>query len=150
VRYKLTVQPFDSTRVLIYDSYGLDPDTINQMNEMLKTENPKTSYFATLDDDRVGIVCKPKTFLKLMGWRNKKYGKKFPVNLKQEFLKACEEVMQEGKEVVQYKEDLTKNEKEIKDKLKKDVVEIREQEKKSGLDKIKEAEDKTWEQDETK
>lgn len=112
--FRLSIQPVDEHRVLVYDSNGLDPDTINQINDLCIKEEWRDVYFATLDDDRVGIVCKPTTFVKIMGWRNKKYGKKYPLNLKKDFMKAANEALRNGRKLYEYKEDLTKDEEEIK------------------------------------
>lgn len=116
-RYKISIQPVDEQRVLVYDSKGLDPDMINKINDLCMKEEWRDVYFATLDDDRVGIVCKPTTFVQLMNWRNKKYGKKFPMNLKKEFMKAANEALKHGRQLYQYKEDLTKEETELKKAL---------------------------------
>jgi len=126
-RFKMTIEPYSEGRVLVYDSDGLAPDVINQINDLCLKEEWRDVYFATLDDGRVGLVCKPTIFVKLMGWRNKKYGKKYPVNLKKEFMRAANEALRHGKKIEEYKEELTKDEKELEKHLEEAVHEVREE-----------------------
>src|SRR5688572_30289225 len=61
--YKINIHKYDDERVIVSDSYGLDEDTINAINNFCLKEEIRDLYFATLDDGTIGLVCKPKTFL---------------------------------------------------------------------------------------
>lgn len=144
MRKKLNIQKFDEKRVLIYTSDGLGVGAINVINKIAKKESFHDMYFATLDDNRVGVVCKPPTWVKIMRWNKQNMGIEYPEDLEINFLRMCAVVLKGEEETQQYVEQLTKEEQEGKKVLKEAVDIIDKENKESGIDEQRDKEDKTW------
>lgn len=135
MRIKFSVDRFDDKRVLVYPSNGFKPTFINTLKSFANKEKFFDVEIATLDDDRIGVVCKPTSFFKFIQWN--RTSRQVPVmpGLEWAFLEQCSKVLKEGMEHTEYKEPLSKKEKEIRKRVKEEV------------DKLPDNkdEDKTWE-----
>lgn len=142
MRYKLFIQPYDDDRVLIYNTKGLSDEYINALNDFCLKNEIRDLEFATLDDNRVGVVAKPKTWLDVMSWNEKKHGKDYPADLKSAFINKCKQAMREGKHQ-KFIEELTLGEKDLKEYIKEQVDVIDDMEK-EGKILPKDDDDNLW------
>lgn len=144
MRFKLTIEKYDEERVLVYDSTGLSDAAVNSINQYCKRWMMHDVKFAELDDGRVGIVCKPKTWMDIMRWNENRTHKKYPKGFFEEFERKCYSVIKEEMDIEKYVEKLTKEEIEMKKKLQEDIVTVREENDKYGVDEQRSKEDESW------
>lgn len=139
MRLKIDIQKYDDERVILYGSEGFSDDYINAINDLAMKEEWRDILFATLDDDRVALVCKPVTGAKIFKWDMKKNKVKYPEAMIDDFLKNANEALYSG-DLKLYVDNLTKDEEELKKMLMEEALKSREVE--------KEDDDKTWEEEE--
>ncbi len=144
MRLKTDIQRVDDERVMILFSDGLSESYINSLNDLALKEEWKDIDFATLeDDDRIGLVCKPATAVKIFMWdlKRNKPGEKYPDDFYKDFLRKCNEALYEDN-LQLYVEKLTKDEEELKKELMEEALKSREK----RDDSKDEEKDETWEE----
>jgi hypothetical protein len=140
MRLKVDIQPFDRHRIIFWGTKGLSEKYINAINNLAQKEEWHDVLFATLDDNRVALVCKPATGAKIIRWDRNKNKQKYPEGFEEDFLREANQALYSN-DIRLYVEKLTRDEEELKKQLYEEVGKIRGKE-------IND-EDKTWEKDET-
>ncbi len=140
MRLKVDIQRFDEDRIIFWFSKGFNDSYINAINDLAMKEEWSDVLFATLDDDRVALVCRPVTAAKIFDWDTKKNKVKYPEDFKEQFLREANQAMY-GDDIRLYVEKLTKDEEELKKALLEEALEFRQ----NREDKEDDKEDLTWE-----
>ncbi len=143
MRLKIDIQKHDDWRVLILLRDGLKEAYINAINDLAMKEEWIDVAFATLDDNRVALVCLPATGAKIFDWDMKKNKIKYPENFIKDFLQKANQALHGG-DLQLYMEGLSKDEEELKKALLEEALKFRRDRETKEDDK----EDKTWEEKE--
>lgn len=141
MRLKVDIQKYDDERVLILFRDGLGEVYINAINDLASKEEWRDVAFATLDDDRIALVCRPVTGAKIFDWDARKNKVKYPEKFVNDFLRKAHQALHED-DLQLYTESLNKDEEELKKVFLEEALKSREKKDK----KQDEKEDKSWEE----
>lgn len=139
---KTIIRKYDKGRVAILPTKGLDTDYATWLLAFANKHQWKEFKIVQTQDEfkQLGIVCKPRQWLKLLTYFESK-GEVYPPNYKDDFLNYCLKVLSEEEEQVEVKEHFTKEEEEVVKKAKEIALET--------IIDPEEAEKDIWKKDDT-